>query len=74
MQRLFVIGLQTVWLSWRLIPAELQESAMEEATKLTNSQNEPWALLSVALFPYLIFMVALTNRIYRPPLQMPNNK
>ena len=64
---IFVIGLQTVWLSWRLIPAELQQSAMEEATKLTNSQNEPWALLSVALFPYLIFMVALTNRIYRTP-------
>ncbi len=64
---IFVIGLQTVWLAWRLIPAELQESAIEEATKLTNSQNEPWALLSVALFPYLIFMVALTNRIYRTP-------
>ncbi|GAX43859.1 hypothetical protein NIES4075_48740 [Tolypothrix sp. NIES-4075] len=62
---IFVIGLQTVWLAWRLIPAELQQSAIEEATKLTNSQNEPWALLSVALFPYLIFMVALTNRIYR---------
>jgi hypothetical protein len=62
---IFVIGLQTVWLAWRLIPAELQESAIAIATKLTNSQNEPWALLSVALFPYLIFMVALTNRIYR---------
>ncbi|MGI2904432.1 DUF2157 domain-containing protein [Tolypothrix sp. VBCCA 56010] len=62
---IFVIGLQTVWLAWRLIPAELQESAIAIATKLTNSQNEPWALLSVALFPYLIFMLALTNRIYR---------
>ncbi|MBD2608725.1 DUF2157 domain-containing protein, partial [Scytonema hofmannii FACHB-248] len=64
---IFVIGLQTVWLAWRLIPAELQQSAIEEATKLTNSQNEPWALLSVALFPYLIFMLVLTNRIYRTP-------
>ncbi|MGI8500853.1 MAG: DUF2157 domain-containing protein [Hassallia sp.] len=62
---IFVIGLQTVWLAWRLIPAELQQSAIAISTKLTNSQNEPWALLSVALFPYLIFMVALTNRIYR---------
>jgi hypothetical protein len=64
---IFVIGLQTVWLAWRLIPAELQQSAIAIATKLTNSQNEPWALLSVALFPYLIFMVALTDRIYRTP-------
>ncbi|MBD2168609.1 DUF2157 domain-containing protein [Calothrix membranacea FACHB-236] len=61
----FVIGLQTIWLSWRLLPAGVQQSAIAFATQLTNSQNEPWALLSVVYFPYLLFMVALTEGFYR---------
>jgi hypothetical protein len=61
----FAIGLQTIWLCWRLVPASLQQGAIAFGTQLTKSQNEPWALLSIALFPYLIFMVALTDRFYR---------
>ena len=62
---IFAISLQMVWLGWRLVPVGLQEWAIAVGTKLTHSQHTPWALLSVALFPYLIFMVALTDRIYR---------
>ncbi|MEH2253932.1 DUF2157 domain-containing protein [Nostoc sp.] len=61
----FVIGLQTIWLFWRLIPDNLQKWAIATGTQLTNSQNEPWALLGVALFPYLVLMVALTDSLYR---------
>ncbi|MEH2311927.1 MAG: DUF2157 domain-containing protein [Nostoc sp.] len=61
----FVIGLQTIWLFWRLIPNNLQQWAIATATQLTNSQNQPWALLGVALFPYVILMVALTDSLYR---------
>ncbi|BAY24160.1 hypothetical protein NIES2100_39530 [Calothrix sp. NIES-2100] len=61
----FVIGLQTIWLGWRLVPANIQAQAIAFGTQLTNSQNQPGALLSIALFPYLILMVALTNRFYR---------
>ncbi|MCC5664404.1 DUF2157 domain-containing protein [Nostoc sp. CHAB 5784] len=61
----FVIGLQTIWLGWRLVPDSLQKLAIATGTQLTNSQNEPWALLSVALFPYIILMVALTDRLHR---------
>ncbi|MDZ8050642.1 MAG: DUF2157 domain-containing protein [Aulosira sp. ZfuVER01] len=61
----FAIGLQTIWLGWRLVPASVQEGAIAFGTQLTKSQNEPWALLSVALFPYIIFIVALTDRFYR---------
>jgi hypothetical protein len=61
----FVIGLQTIWLGWRLVPDNLQKLAIAAATQLTNSQNEPWALLGVALFPYIILMVALTDSLYR---------
>ncbi|MBW4671255.1 MAG: DUF2157 domain-containing protein [Cyanomargarita calcarea GSE-NOS-MK-12-04C] len=62
---IFLIGLQAVWLGWRLIPFELQKSIVTTATQLTNSQNEPWALLSISLFPYIIVMVALTDRLHR---------
>ncbi|BAY77272.1 hypothetical protein NIES25_37320 [Nostoc linckia NIES-25] len=62
---IFVIGLQTIWLFWRLVPDRLQDLAIAIATRLTNSQNEPWALLGVVLFPYVILMVALTDNLYR---------
>ncbi|WP_292769643.1 DUF2157 domain-containing protein, partial [Nostoc sp. NOS(2021)] len=61
----FVIGLQTIWLFWRLVPDNLQKWAIATGTQLTNSQNEPGALLSIALFPYVILMVALTDSLYR---------
>ncbi len=61
----FVIGLQTIWLFWRLVPDRLQDLAIATATKLTNSQSHPWALLGVVLFPYVILMVALTDNLYR---------
>ncbi|WP_445634250.1 DUF2157 domain-containing protein [Nostoc sp. DSM 114161] len=62
---IFVIGLQTIWLFWRLVPERLQNLAMAIAIGLTNSQNEPSALLGVVLFPYVILMVALTDNLYR---------
>ncbi|WYL99256.1 MAG: DUF2157 domain-containing protein [Gloeotrichia echinulata CP02] len=61
----FAVGLQTIWLGWRLLPTGLQEWAIATGTHLTNSQNQPWALLSIALFPYIILMVALTNSFHR---------
>ncbi|HYW19713.1 MAG TPA: DUF2157 domain-containing protein [Nodularia sp. (in: cyanobacteria)] len=61
----FAIGLQAVWLGWRLVPFGLQSRAIAIATQLTNPGNAPWALLSVALLPYLIFIVVITERINR---------
>ena len=61
---IFLIGLQTIWLGWRLIPNELQTLVISTATYLTNSQNEPWVLLSIALFPYVILMLWLTDKLH----------
>ncbi|MEH2067752.1 MAG: DUF2157 domain-containing protein [Nostoc sp.] len=61
----FLIGLQAIWLFWRLVPNSLQQLALATATQLTNAENEPWALLGVVLFPYVILMVALTDNLYR---------
>lgn len=56
---LFVVGLQAIWLGWRLVPSGLQQLAITIGIQLTQAQNEPWALLSIALFPYLVFLVVL---------------
>ncbi|MBD2364078.1 DUF2157 domain-containing protein [Anabaena minutissima FACHB-250] len=61
----FVIGLQAIWLGWRLVPSGLQQLAISVGTQLTQSQNEPWALLSVVLFPYLVFMVVVTEILHQ---------
>jgi hypothetical protein len=61
---IFLIGLQTIWLGWRLIPNELKTLLISTATHLTNSQNEPWVLLSIALFPYIILMLWLTDKLH----------
>ena len=62
---IFLIGLQAHWLIWRLVPLGWQQEAIAFLTQLTNSQSVPWALLSLALFPYLIGMVVLIDWLYR---------
>jgi hypothetical protein len=58
---IFFIGLQSIWLTWRLVPVGFREVLIATTAKLINSQYEPWALLSVALFPYVILMVVFTQ-------------
>ncbi|MUG92965.1 DUF2157 domain-containing protein [Scytonema sp. UIC 10036] len=62
---IFVIGLETIWLGWRLVPENFQQSLVTLATQLVGSRNAPWELLSVALFPYVIVMLLLARRFYR---------
>ncbi|MEM7712228.1 MAG: DUF2157 domain-containing protein [Cyanobacteria bacterium P01_A01_bin.68] len=59
----FAIGLQSMFLGWRLLPYEFQSSIITFAVQLTNSQENYWTLLSVGLFPYVIFMVEFTNHL-----------
>jgi hypothetical protein len=58
---LLLIGLQGLWLAWRLIPDAVTQGAIAWGTRLTGSEDTPWALLSLALFPYLISILALTD-------------
>jgi hypothetical protein len=62
---LLAIGLQVIWLSWRLVPPSVQQGAIAFLTQLTNSQDAPWTLLSLALFPYAIVSLALAQWFYR---------
>ena len=59
------IGLQSLWLFWRLIPPPIQTQLVATATQLTGSQDTPFALLSLVLFPYLVFIVGLIDWLER---------
>ena len=61
---IFLIGLQTTRLGWRLILITTGQNLVETTTQIFNSQNSPQSLLSLAWFPYLILMVWVTNWIY----------
>jgi hypothetical protein len=61
---IFFVGLQTIWLGWRLVPEQLQQFIINTATYLTNAQNQPLALLSVALFPYIILMLIVAEKLH----------
>lgn len=61
---IFIIGWQTVWLVWRLIPQLIQQKVILVAIMFTGAIDRPLSLLSLAWFPYLIFMVALNGWLY----------
>ena len=61
---IFLIGLQTTRLGWRLIPITTRQNLVETTIQIFNTQNSPQSLLSLAWFPYLILMVWVTNWIY----------
>jgi hypothetical protein len=62
---LWLIALQAQWLAWRLIPVALRQWAIAWGTRLTGSEDTPWALLSVVLFPYLISILVLKDWLSR---------
>jgi hypothetical protein len=59
------IGLQSIWLFWRLIPSDIQAQLVATATGLTGSPDTAFAVLSLVLFPYLVFIVGLIDWLDR---------
>lgn len=62
---IFFIGLQTVWLGWCLVPSKLQQWIIATAIELTHAQNQSWVLATVALFPYTLLIVKITQKLGR---------
>ena len=62
---LFAVGLQTIWLLWRVIPVGIQTQFVAFLTQLTNSGQTPWAFWGVLLLPYLILTVSVAQWLYR---------
>ncbi|MBW4420892.1 MAG: hypothetical protein KME13_16920 [Myxacorys californica WJT36-NPBG1] len=62
---LLAIELQMLWLVWRLIPASLQTQIVDSVTRITDTELSPIALLGIALFPYLIVILAFSLWLQR---------
>lgn len=56
-----LIGLQGLWLAWRLLPDTFRQGAITLGTGLTGAEATPWALLSLVFFPYLVLILFLTD-------------
>ncbi|MDP8933504.1 MAG: hypothetical protein M3N42_05015, partial [Cyanobacteriota bacterium] len=59
------VGLQSIWLFWRVLPLGIKTQFVAFLTQLTNSQETPWAFWGVLLLPYLILMVTAAQWLYR---------
>jgi len=59
------VGLQSIWLFWRVLPLGIKTQFVAFLTQLTNSQHTPWAFWGVLLLPYLILMVSVAQWLYR---------
>ncbi|MBD1826435.1 hypothetical protein NDI47_09485 [Microcoleus vaginatus GB1-A2] len=59
------VGLQSIWLFWRVLPLGVKTQFVAFLTQLTNSQETPWAFWGVLLLPYLILMVSAAQWLYR---------
>ncbi|MEG3857871.1 hypothetical protein [Microcoleus sp. herbarium12] len=62
---LFAVGLQSIWLVWRVVPLGIQTQFVAFLSRLTNSQQTPWAFWGVLLLPYLILTVGAAQWLYR---------
>lgn len=62
---IFTITLQGYWLIRDIIPPTVRSSAIATGAQLAQAQQSPWALLGLTFFPYLLFVVWLTDWLYR---------
>ncbi|MEQ8757684.1 MAG: DUF2157 domain-containing protein [Coleofasciculus sp. G1-WW12-02] len=60
---IFIISLQTLFLLWRLIPLAVREDVIAFLSQQFGLVVEAW--WGVALFPYVILWVGLTDWLYR---------
>ncbi|MDY6803317.1 MAG: DUF2157 domain-containing protein [Cyanobacteriota bacterium] len=62
---IFIIGWQAYSSVGRLIPPELRQLAISTGTEIAKAENARGTLLTVTWLPYLIFMVLVTDWLYR---------
>ncbi|MFB2939072.1 hypothetical protein ACE1B6_27785 [Aerosakkonemataceae cyanobacterium BLCC-F154] len=56
-----LVGFQSIWLVWRLVPDRIQQVLVNTALQLTGAESYSYTLLGVVLFPYVVFIVGVTN-------------
>ena len=58
---LLVMGLQTCGLAYWLIPSEIRQALADRATQFIGTTAMPYALLGVAVFPYVLGILGLAT-------------
>ena len=62
---IFLIGLQTLYISKELIPDNLRSSALNLAVTVSKTKYFPESVFGVTLFPYVILFVFVATWLYR---------
>jgi hypothetical protein len=62
---LWLVGLQTCWLLWRMIPEVVQQQVIRVAAQLAGTQGMPTALLGLGLFSYVLLTLGAAAQFHR---------
>jgi hypothetical protein len=62
---IFIIGFQGLFLVKELIPLQFRQNFLAFFVEIAKAQQSPDTIYSITLFPYVIFFVWLTGRLYR---------
>ncbi|MEM8720237.1 MAG: hypothetical protein AAGE84_13155 [Cyanobacteria bacterium P01_G01_bin.39] len=62
---IFLLGLQTLYLTKELIPDGLRLQAIDLSIAITNTEYFPESLLGVTLFPYVILFIWVATWLYQ---------
>ncbi|WP_019504555.1 hypothetical protein [Pleurocapsa sp. PCC 7319] len=62
---IFLIGLQTLYISKELIPPNLRTDALDLSTKISQTEYFPESVFGVTLFPYVLLFVFVATWLYR---------
>ncbi|MEM9003392.1 MAG: hypothetical protein AAGE59_07700, partial [Cyanobacteria bacterium P01_F01_bin.86] len=62
---LLLVGLQSVWLIWEIVPEPGQAYVQALGDALIGTQGKPWASMSLVFFPYLVGIVVLSDWLAR---------
>jgi hypothetical protein len=62
---LFFVGLQTLWLVWRVVPGGIQQNLITFFTQLAGTDAMPQALIGLGVFPYVVVTLLAARQFRR---------
>ncbi|MGL6343589.1 MAG: hypothetical protein ACRC80_31150, partial [Waterburya sp.] len=62
---IFLLGLQTLYLSKELIPNNFRTQALDLAVTISKTEYLPESVLGITLFPYVILFIFVATWLYR---------
>ncbi len=62
---IFLLGLQTLYISKELIPSGLRNEALDLSVAVSKTEYFPESVFGVTLFPYVIIFVLIASWLYR---------